>query len=601
MKELNISNFVFEKAKKRGKHHIIYYRNDSLAQWVGITWNEFAQKVQTIAQALLSLNVDEQENIGICAQNMPQNLIVDFANYSIRAVSVPMFATLSSSQIAYILNDAKIRILFVGEQIQFDNACEAMKESPTLEKIIAFDDSVDLKGYQNAFYFSDLLEMGEKHQENDKIIKKRQEKASFDDLINILYTSGTSGESKGVMITSGSVAETMRIHKLRMHLPKRSRSLVFLPLSHVFERLWSYFCLLSDVKLYLNSQPSEIQRIVAEVRPHYMCSVPRFWEKVSIGVNQKISEMKPFMQAMVAWALAVGKDYNINHQRIGKKANLSLWLRYNIANRLIFSKLKKTLGIENGLMFPAAGASMNEKLVVFFRSIGIPICYGYGLTETNATVSCFPDVNWTIGSIGTLMPDVQVRIGEDNEIQIKSKTITKGYYNRPKETAEAFIDGWFRTGDCGKLEGNTLIMTDRLKDLFKTSNGKYISPQAIETCLTSDKYIEQAAVIGNNRNYVTAIISPAHEPLKKFAEDNNLQYEHIEDLFKLPLVQKLFEDRILEDQSGFASFEKIKKFRLIRKSFSIESGELTSTLKLRRAVIQQNYASLIEEMYNNEY
>jgi len=600
MKELNISNFVFEKAKKRGKHRILFYRNDSLAQWVGITWNEFAEKVQTIAQGLLSLNVGEQENIGLCAQNMPQNLIIDFANYSIRAVSVPMFATLSASQIAYIVNDAKIRILFVGEQMQYDNACEAMKECSTLEKIIVFDNSVDLKENKNAFYFSELLEIGKNHPENEKIIKKRQDNASFDDLVNILYTSGTSGLSKGVMITSGSVAETMRIHKIRIQMQKRGRSIAFLPLSHVFERLWTYFCLFTDVKIYLNAQPTEIQRTVTEVRPHYMCSVPRFWEKVSIGVNQKINEMSPFMQAMVAWALAVGKDYNINRQRIGKKAGLSLWLRYNIANKLIFSKLKKTLGIENGIMYPSAGAAMSDKQIIFFRSIGIPIYYGYGLTETNATVCCYPDKNWTIGSIGTLMPDIQVRIGEDNEIQVKGKTITKGYYNMPKATEEAFIDGWFRTGDCGKIDGDTLIMTDRLKDLFKTSNGKYISPQAIETCLTSDRYIEQVAVIGNNRNYVTAIISPAHEPLKEFAKENNLQYERIEDLFEMPVVQQLFENRIAEDQADFASFEKIKKFRLIRRSFSIESGELTSTLKLRRAVIQQNYSSLIDEMYDEE-
>ncbi|MDR2684329.1 MAG: long-chain fatty acid--CoA ligase [Prevotellaceae bacterium] len=597
MNNINISNFVFEKAKQRGKHHILYYRNNELAQWVGITWNEFSEKTRSIARALVALDVKEEDRIGICTQNMPQCLIVDFAIYANRAISVPMFATLSSSQIAYILNDAQIEILFVGEQKQFDNAVEAMKESPSLKKIVAFDNSVDFRGCGCASYFSDLLLLGENNSDNDKIIKQRQKKSSEDDLVNIIYTSGTTGDSKGVMITSGSIAETMRIHKLRIPMYKRGKSIAFLPLSHIFERLWTYLCLSTGVKIYFNSQPAEIQRIVAEIRPHYMCSVPRFWEKVSIGVNQKIDEMKPFMQALVAWAIAVGKDYNINHKRIGKKISLSLWLRYKIANAFIFNKLKKTLGIENGVMFPTAGATMTEKQIIFFRSLGIPIYYGYGLTETNATVCCFPDQNWTIGSIGTLMPDVKAKIGEDNEILVKGKIITKGYYNRPKETAEAFIDGWFRTGDCGKLEGDTLTMTDRLKDLFKTSNGKYISPQAIETALTSDRYIEQVAVIGNNRNYVTAIIAPAIEPLKEFAAKNDLQYEHIEDLFKYNAVQQLFEERIEKAQNNFATFEKIKKFRLIRRSFSIESGELTSTLKLRRAVIQQNYASLIKEMY----
>ena len=259
--------------------------------------------------------------------------------------------------------------------------------------------------------------------------------------------------------------------------------------------------------------------------------------------------------------------------------------------------MKKILGIENGIFFPVAGAAMSNKQATFFLSIGIPILYGYGLTETTATVCCYPFDNYTIGSIGTVLPDVQVRIGDDNEIQIKGKTVTQGYYQRPQETAEAFVDGWFRTGDMGKLEGETLYMTDRLKDLFKTSNGKYISPQAIEIALTADPYIEQVAVFGNNRNYVTAIISPSMPLLEKFAKENNISYDRIEETFENPLVQKLFEERIAAMQADFASFEKVKKFRLIRRSFSIESGELTSTLKLKRAVIQQNYATLIEDMY----
>ncbi len=347
----------------------------------------------------------------------------------------------------------------------------------------------------------------------------------------------------------------------------------------------------------MNYQPAEIQQAIREVRPHYMCSVPRFWEKVSIGVRQKIDEFPPFKKALVAWGLAIGEEYNLKHKRIGKKPSLSLRLRYDIVNTLIFSKLKKVVGIDHGLIFPVAGASMSDKQVAFFRSLGIPITYGYGLSETSATVSCFPVENYTIGSVGTIMPDVNVRIGEDGEIQIKAKTITPGYYNMPEETAEAFVDGWFRTGDMGKIDGNVLYMTDRIKDMFKTSNGKYISPQSIEIALTQDPFIEQVAVIGNNRNYVTAIISPSVALLKEFAAQNDIKYELIDDILYSDKVQKLFEKKIDELQKDFAPFEKIKKFRLIKRQFSVESGELTNTLKLKRAVIQQNYSSLIEEMY----
>jgi long-chain acyl-CoA synthetase len=594
---MNTATFVTNKAKRRGKHNILYYRDNALNQWNGITWNDFAIKVSSIARALVSIDVEATDNIGIISQNMPQCIITDFAIYANRAVVVPMFATLSPSQISYILNDAQIKLIFVGEQIQFDNVLEALKNTPSVQRIVVFDEGVDLHDCSIAIHFSQLYHIGNLHTDNEKIVKKRQSEAKPSDLTNIIYTSGTTGTSKGVMITAESIAETMTIHKKRIKMYKGAKSLAFLPLAHIFERLWTYLCLYTDVKVYFNQNPTEIQRIVTEVCPNYMCSVPRFWEKVYIGVKHEIEKYKPFKKAMVAWAVAVGNEYNINHKRIEKKPSLSLYMRYSFANKFVFSKLKKILGIENGILFPAAGAAMNEKQIQFFRSIGIPICYGYGLTETNATVCCFPYKNYTLGSIGTLMPNIQAKIGEDNEILIKGQTVTVGYYKRPQETADAFIDGWFRTGDCGRLEGDTLYMTDRLKDLFKTSNGKYISPQSIETALTSNIYIEQAAAIGNNRNYVTAIIAPAQEPLKEFAQTQHIEYENFENLIKTTQVQKLFEDIISETQKDFASFEKIKKFRLIKRGFSIESGELTSTLKLRRAVIQQNYAPLIEEMY----
>lgn len=594
---MNLATFVTDKAHKRGKHNILYYKVPSLDQWNSLTWTELEQKVDIIAKALVALDVEEQDNIGVISQNMPQNIIVDFASYANRAVVVPMFATLSPSQISYIVNDADIKLLFVGEQPQFDAVLEAVKGENPVKRIVVFDETVDLRGCKMAFYFSDLFKTGEQNAENAKIVRQRQKRSSKDDLVNILYTSGTTGNSKGVMLSNENITEAIRINTDRLKLKRRAKSIAFLPMSHIFERLWVYLCLFNDVKVYLNIQPGNIQQTIKEVRPNYMCAVPRFWEKVFIGVNQKIEEYTPFKKALVAWAIAVGKIYNIEYLRIGKKPPLSIRLRYKIAHTLIFSKLKKILGIENAIFFPVAGAAMSDKQASFFISIGIPILYGYGLTETSATVCCYPFRNYTIGSIGTLMPDIQVRIGDDNEIQVKGKTITKGYYKRPQETQEAFVDGWFRTGDMGKLEGDTIYMTDRLKDLFKTSNGKYISPQAIEISLTSDPYIEQVAVIGNNRNYVTAIISPSMALLETFAKQNNLQYERIEEILQHPLVVALFEERISALQADFASFEKIKKFRLIKRNFSIESGELTSTLKLKRAVIQQNYAALIDEMY----
>jgi len=599
MELIHFSKFVFAKAKKRGNHRILFYRDNSLAKWVGITWSELAEKVQITARAMVQVGVKEQDNIAICSQNKPHCVIVDFANFANRAVSVPMYATASAPQIEYMVNDANISLIFVGEQQQYDSALEVLATSKFLKHIVVFDSSVDLKGEKRAMYFENFLALGS-DMKHDKEVEKRKKAAKEDDLAVIMYTSGTTGEPKGVMLLHTSLMEGMRIHNERLvTVNKRDKSIAFLPMSHIFERAWVYFCMHKDVKIYLNLRPAEVQQAVKEIHPTLMCSVPRFWEKVAAGVQEKIETFTPFKKGLVTWAVAVGETYNLHYKRINKSAPLGLSLRYMIADKLIFSTLKKAIGIENGRIFPVAGAALDDKLAVFFRSLGIPIMYGYGLTETTATVCCYDYSDYRIGSLGSLMPGVEAKIGEDNEILIKGKTVTAGYYKKPEATEAAFIDGWFRTGDAGKLvDGKHLMMTDRIKDLFKTSNGKYIAPQQIETKLGADRYIDQIAVIGNNRNFVTAILAPNLDAVKALAQEHQISYERMEDLLENPIILKFYEERIAEGQAEMASFEKIKRFRLIKKGFSIDAGELTSTLKLRRAVILQNYKSLIDEMYD---
>lgn len=597
MSQLHFSTMVFEKAKKYAKHQILFFRDELLSTWKGITWSELADRVMATAKALVSVGVEEHDCVGICSQNMPECLMSDFANYANRAVSVPLYATLSPEQIEYCVNDCQMKVLFVGEQVQFDNTLKVLDRMPSLKQVIVYDPKTDLRGCEKACYFTDFFQQGQT-EENERIVRERQKAATPDDLAIVMYTSGTTGNPKGAMLLHSALQECMRIHDIRIKMPKSNKSLAFLPLSHIFERGWTYFCMFKNTKVYLNRRPSEITKILPEVKPNMMCNVPRFWEKVAIGVKEKINTFSPFMKGVVTWAIDVGKTYNVDSIRIGKHASPMLWLRYQLADKVVFNKLRKAIGIENGILFPVAGAAMDEQLLKFFRSLGIPMCYGYGLSETTATVCCFPYKRYTFGSIGEVMPDIQVRIGEDNEIQVKGKTVTIGYLNKPEETAAAFTeDGFFRTGDAGRLEGKTLFFTERIKDLFKTSNGKYISPQLIETKLGADKFIEQIAVIGNNRNFVTAIIAPAHEPLKAWATEHGIAFNSIEDLLKNQKVYDMLMERIEEHQKEFASFEKIKRFRLIKKGFTIESGELTSTLKIRRAVILQNYADLINEMY----
>ena len=598
MDKLHFAQLVFAQAKKYGERTALCYREKAGDEWKKLSWNSFAVQVSALAKAFVELGVSEQQCVGQFSQNKAENLIVDFALYANRAIMVPMYATSTTPQVEFIVNDAKIEVIFVGDQQQYNIALEVLESSEYLKKIIVFDKNVVFTNNDHTMYFTDLLKIGEKSTKHFEV-QQRQNEAIGKDLSCILYTSGTTGNPKGVMMPHSCFKEAMRTHTMRLtSVTDKDTSIAFLPLSHVFERTWSYYCLFKGATIYINQYPTEIQQTIKEVRPTLMCAVPRFWEKVYAGVNENLAKFSPFMQGVVTWAIATGKVYNLDYLRIGKKPGLFLKMKYDFADKLIFSKLKRTLGIENANMLPTAGARLADDIAIFFRSIGVPITYGYGLTESTATVTCFEYTNYEIGSVGSIMPDLEVRIGDDSEIQLKGKTIFPGYYNNPEATKAAFTeDGWFKTGDAGYLKDNNIVMTERIKDLFKTSNGKYIAPQEIETRLVLDKYIEQVATIGDERNYVTAIIYPCIPELEKYAKKNNIAFENTESLLQKPAIHKLLEERIAIQQKGMASYELIKRFSLIEKSFAIESGELTNTLKIRRAIVMQKYKSLIDEMY----
>jgi len=598
MEEQHFSQTIKLQSKKYGEKAALYFRKNLTDNWTATSWNELEKKISVVAKALVELGVAEHDRVGQFSQNMAENLIVDYALFANRAVMVPMYATSSVAQVDFIVKDAGIEIVFVGEQVQYDIAIEVMKTSGVLKRIIVFDNDVKLDENGNSMYFSDLLKLGERSTRHFEV-DHRSDEATPEDLACILYTSGTTGNPKGVMMPHSCFLEAMKIHKMRLtSVTDQDVSVAFLPLSHVFERTWCYFCLTMGVSVYINLRPLEIQQTIKDVRPTLMCAVPRFWEKVYAGVQENIAKMKPFKMGLVTWAVAVGKQYNLDYLRNGVKPPVWMKAKYTIADKLIFSKVKKTIGIENANILPTAGAKLSDEIAVFMRSIGVPIVYGYGLTESTATVTCFDYVNYEIGTVGSIMPDVQVRIGEDSEIQLKGKTIFPGYYKNEEATVAAFTaDGWFKTGDAGYLKDNKIVLTERIKDLFKTSNGKYIAPQSLETLLVLDKYIEQVAVIGDERNFVTAIIAPAVPLIEEYAAKQKIKYENVDELLKKPEIYTLIEGRIKELQKNLANYEQIKKFALIKRGFSIETGELTNTLKIRRAVIMQKYKSIIDEMY----
>lgn len=595
----HLSVLVHRQAEKYGNKIAMKYRDYVTSQWIPITWNEYSDKVQQAADALVELGVREEENIGIFSQNKPECLYTDFAAFANRAVTIPLYATSSPAQAQYIINDAQIRFLFVGEQFQYDAAFSVFGFCSSLMQLIIFDRSV-VKDPRDmtSIYYDEFLAMGAE-KKNAAIVAERTSRASADDLANILYTSGTTGEPKGVMLHHSCYLEAFRTHDERLpEMTDKDVSMNFLPLTHVFEKAWTYLCVHKGVQVCVNLRPADIQTTIKEIRPTLMCSVPRFWEKVYAGVQEKIAETTGLKKALMLDAIKVGKIHNLDYLRNGKTPPLLNQLKYKFYEKTIYSLLKKTIGIENGNFFPTAGAAVSDEICEFVHSVGIDMLVGYGLTESTATVSCTWKTNYDIGSVGQVMPGLEVKIGDENEILLRGKTITKGYYKKAEATAAAIdADGWFHTGDAGYFNNGQLYLTERIKDLFKTSNGKYIAPQALETKLVIDRYIDQIAVIADQRKFVSALIVPVYGFVKNYAKEKGIVYETMEELLQHPKIVALFRARIDTLQQQFAHYEQIKHFTLLPEPFSMEKGELTNTLKLKRPVIARNYKDVIDKMY----
>lgn len=570
-------------------------------EWTPITWGELSEAASKVARALEILGVKEEERVAVFSPNDPKILATDFGCFANRAVTVSIYATSSEEQVEYIVRDSGAGIIFVGTRAQYETARKVAAKLPTLTQIVVYDEIETDADDKSSMTFSQLLKLGEAASDAcRREVEARTARAVPDDVATLLYTSGTTGEPKGAILPHSCFNAALEMHhKALTSLSDRDTSLCFLPLSHIFEKAWTYFCLDSAIQVYVNRDPRMIQDVIKEVRPTCMCSVPRFWEKAYTAIQEKMSAMSPVARWLCARALKVGRRRNLHYKRLGLPVPRLLEARYRFYEKKVFSTVKKAMGITNGNMFPTAGAPLSNAIVEFFHSLGVNLVIGYGLSETTATVSFHPYVGYQIGTIGNPLPGVEVKIGEENEILVKGPTVMRGYFHKPEETAAVFTaDGWFRTGDAGRIDDNgALVLTERLKDLFKTSNGKYIAPQAIESRLGEDKYIDQVAVIGDSRKYVTAIIVPAIEALKEYARRKKIQYQSLEDLLKNSQIIEMLTRRIEALQEGLASFEKIKKFTLLPREFTMESGELTNTLKIRRPVINRRYASEIEAMY----
>ena len=587
-----------QSVRKYGDRAALKYKTSTETEWQHVSWREFGERIQAAAKALLELGVNEGAMIGIFSQNMPEWTIADFAIQSVRAVSVPLYPTSTADQAEYIINETEMAVIFAGEQEQYDKACGLFANSKSLKKIVVFDPNVNLRETVPSLHFEELLEIGRKSSREAEV-EQRLENTQLSDLATLIYTSGTTGDPKGVMLDFENFAQAMKIHDLRLNVSDEDVSLAFLPLSHVFERSWTFFALHTGMTVVYLLDPKDIIAAIQEVRPTIMCAVPRFYEKVYAAIYAKLESASPKKQKIFNWAIATGKQ-RLDYTRQGKHVPLQLSLRYSIADRLVLKKLRNLVGGRVRFL-PAAGAPLSEKIIEFFHSLGIAVKFGYGLTETTATVSAFEDVNFKFGTVGRVFPQVEVKIGENDEILVRGKTVMRGYYKKPEATAAVFQDGWFRTGDAGKMDKDGHItITDRIKDLMKTSGGKYIAPQKLESILGCDRFIEQIAVIGDQRHYVTALAVPSFEALKEMAHNMNIKFHDMEDLIRNTNVTEFFEKRIEALQQHLPNFEKVKKFRLLPKEFSLDKGEITATLKLKREAIIRKYKNLIDSMYSDK-
>ncbi|MFO7694588.1 MAG: long-chain fatty acid--CoA ligase [Vicinamibacterales bacterium] len=593
MTQLHLISQIRERVARFGDRAAMRVQLDGA--WQAVSWRALGRAMDGCAQALIRAGHQPGEKVGICARNMPEWTQADLGILAARGVSVPIYPTSTRDQIGYILRDAGIRLLFVGEQPQFDRALELLIAGE-ISRIVALDRSVDLRGCGEASHFGEFIaHPGDPQSEEE--LRSRGSHHRSDDLLTLIYTSGTTGEPKGVMLDFANIAACFEMHDRRIHLGEDDVSLCMLPLSHVFERVWTYYVLYRGAENVYIRDPQQVMDVIEEVRPTVMCAVPRLYEKAYAAIQARVAKAPPLRRALFAWATRVGTEA-AEHRQAGEPLPVLLALQRVVADRLVFRALRARFGGRTRLL-PVAGARLADEVNLFFQAMGFGLTYGYGLTETTATVCCYEHARFKLGSIGTALDGIEVKLGERNELLVRSPTVMRGYYNQPEATRAVMTeDGFLRTGDAGRVdEEGHIYFVERIKELMKTSYGQYVAPQLVEGTLGKDPFIEQIAVVADARHFVSALIVPSFESLEEYARSINLQYHCQADLLRHSAVVEFFEGRIQALQQELARFQQVKKFTLLPRAFSVETGELTPTMKLRRSTIEANYRDEIEGMY----
>ncbi len=563
-------------------------------QWQSRSYQEMSDAIRQIGRALLSSGVQPGDRIGIFSQNRPEWTLVDLAVLSIRAISVPIYATNTQQQAAYIVDDTEMAIIFTGDQENYDKIQALKTNSTSLKIIIAFDDKTTISG-DDSHHFSQFLALGVE-KSLDAEIDARLADAAADELATIIYTSGTTGEPKGVMLTHGNLLHQFKAMQGHFHIGPGDRSLCFLPLSHVYERTWSFYVYMCGAENNYLANPKEVIAAMSEVKPTVMVSVPRLYEKIYAAAFHGLEQGSGLKKKLFHWAVDVGKRYQYQRKEQGFVGGLLSW-QHKLADKLVLSKVRDVVGGPKNF-FSAGGAPLSQTIEEFFYACGLLVCEGYGLTETSPMVTFNSSKAFKFGTVGKPILDCQVKIAEDGEILVKSPSVTQGYYNKPEATARSFRDGWFHTGDVGAFDDDGFLrITDRIKDLIITSGGKNIAPQKIETVYAKDHFIEQFVVIGDRRKFISALVVPNFEALAAYAEKQGIAYRSYKELVENSDVRAFYKQRIDGHSGELANYEQVKMFTILPALLSQETGELTPTQKIKRKAVAEKYAAQIEAMY----
>jgi len=583
-----------ERAGQYQSREVFRYFDKSTQGILSMSWDEMIGQTHNVSRAIKSLGYGYDDKIGIFSGNRPEWTIADFGILAVRGVAVPFYSTSSKHEIKYIVDETEMKLMFVGNHDQLEKALWVLDHCDTLDRLVVFEPGGILKD-ERCMAWKEFLELGS-DEKYALMAEKALAEAEEDDLATIIYTSGTTGEPKGVMLGHNHFMFAFGIHDKRIPMEDTDVSMCFLPLSHVFERTWTFYVLYKGAVNHYLENPREVIEMMPKVRPTTICVVPRFFEKTHEGIMLEYSKWPGYKKKLFDWSLKIGYQIS-DYKSKNLKVPALLKNKYALADKLVLGKLRNIFG-GNIKFMPVSGAAIRPELLRFFHATGLFVNYGYGATETTATVSCFKSDVYNFDTCGTTMPDVEVKFGEEGEIMVKGGTVFSGYYNKPEETLAALQDGYYMTGDKGYFADNgDLVMTDRIKDLMKTSLGKYISPQKLELLLGNDRYIEQMVVVGDDRKFVSALIVPSyenlHEKAKEFGLSSMTDAEVVENEVILAFMQK----RIDLLQEELSQHEKIVKFHLLPEAFSIEKNTMTSTLKLRRKIIAKQYCDQIEAMY----